>query len=111
MYKGWLEGFRRPLNPPKKLALHKFYMQQDDFKDAVQEAFDERWLRAGLEKKEALNFRCKIAQELLDAEDPEIRSELVEQQNAEHEEALKEYHERADVIANPDAGDEEDRHQ
>ncbi|KAJ7743540.1 hypothetical protein B0H14DRAFT_2637453 [Mycena olivaceomarginata] len=82
------------VNPALKGAI-----QVDITEDAVQEAFDERWLRAGLEKKEALKLS-----------DPEIRSELVEQQNAEHEEALKEYHERADVIANPDAGDEEDRH-
>jgi hypothetical protein len=86
-------------------------MQQDGFKDGVQAAFDERWPRAGLEKKDALNFRCKIAQELLDAEEPEIRDELVEQQNTEHEQALQEYHERANSIANPDAGSDEDRHQ
>jgi hypothetical protein len=108
-FQGWLEGFRRPANPPRKLALHKFYMQQEDFKDAVQELFDQRWPNAGLEKKEALSFRCKLAQELLDVEDPEVVEELIQQQNAEHEEALQEYQDRATTIANPDAVSEEDQ--
>jgi hypothetical protein len=64
-----------------------------------------------LEKKEALSFRCKIAQELLDAEDPEVVDELVMQQNTEHDDALTEYHARAEVIANPDSIDVEDRQQ
>jgi hypothetical protein len=41
-FQPWLEGFRRPVNAPKKLALHKFYMQQEDYKDAVQAEFDAR---------------------------------------------------------------------
>jgi hypothetical protein len=44
-------------------------MQQEDYKDTVQREFDARWASVGLEKKEALSFRCKIAQELLDAEE------------------------------------------
>jgi hypothetical protein len=86
-------------------------MQQEGFKEAVETLFEERWATAGLEKKYALDFRCKIAQELLNAEPEEIVQELREQLDAEYEEALEEYNERAERIGDPDSIDEEERGQ
>ncbi|KAJ7030299.1 hypothetical protein C8F04DRAFT_1264062 [Mycena alexandri] len=106
-YQEWLSGFRRPVTRPKKLLLHKFYMQQEGYTDNVEALFQERWPKAGLESKKALAFRCTLAEELLRREPQEVLEELVEQQNAEHEEALED---QADKIANPDAPSDEDRH-
>ncbi|KAJ7174323.1 hypothetical protein C8R46DRAFT_1031020 [Mycena filopes] len=108
-YDDWLLNFRRAKSAPKKLALHKFYMQQEGYADDVESLFQERWPSAGLEPKQVLSFRCKLAQELLDAEEQEVIDELVEQQKAEHEEALREYEGNAARISAPETLNDDDR--
>ncbi|KAJ7713536.1 hypothetical protein B0H16DRAFT_1743245 [Mycena metata] len=108
-YGGWLLGFQRRAKAPKKLPLYKFYMQQEGYAEAVEELFGERWPSAGLDKKHALTFRCKLAQELLEAEPQEVIDKLVAQQQEEYDEEVEA--QNADNIGDPDEPTEEDRHQ
>ncbi|KAJ7759820.1 hypothetical protein B0H14DRAFT_2634347 [Mycena olivaceomarginata] len=83
----WLEGFECLGPAPRKLPLHKFYMQHPDYADTVEERFNEKWPDAKLEQKFVLNLRCKCVEELL-AEDEGTRRELAKELDEEHEEAL-----------------------
>jgi hypothetical protein len=87
---------------PRKLALHKFYMQQDKYAPAVEVRFQEKWPVAGLDQKFALDFRCKCAKDLLDEEEDDVRTELAEALEAEHEAAMTEYYGRAEAMSNPE---------
>lgn len=98
----WLDTFKRP-HVPRKLPLHKFYMQREEYAALVEERFNEKWPLAGLETNFALDFRCKCAKELLDEEEEEVRAELAEALNAEHEAAMTDYHGRADAMSSPEA--------
>ncbi|KAJ7876460.1 hypothetical protein B0H14DRAFT_3436547 [Mycena olivaceomarginata] len=71
----WLDTFER-LHVPRKLPLHKFYMQREEYAALVEERFNEKWPLAGLETNFALDFRCKCAKELLDEEEEECRTNL-----------------------------------
>ncbi|KAJ7429052.1 hypothetical protein B0H11DRAFT_2267517 [Mycena galericulata] len=105
----WLKGFRRPGVPPKKLALHKFYMQQEEYSEAIDELFNEKWPSAGLDPRFALDFRCKCAQQLLDLEPEDVLQELIEEQTQQHEEATKDYEKRVEAVGNPETLDDEGR--
>ncbi|KAJ7869750.1 hypothetical protein B0H14DRAFT_3440495 [Mycena olivaceomarginata] len=98
----WLDTFER-LHVPRKLPLHKFYMQWEEYAALVKERFNEKWPLAGLETNFALDFCCKCAKELLDDEEEEVRAELAEALDAEHEAAMAEYHGCADAMSNPEA--------
>ncbi|KAJ7805528.1 hypothetical protein B0H14DRAFT_2611298 [Mycena olivaceomarginata] len=93
----WLDMFER-LHVPRKLPLHKFYMQREEYAALVEEQFNEKWPLAGLETNFALDFCCKCAKELLDGEEEEVHAELADALDVEHEAAMAEYHGRADVM-------------
>ncbi|KAJ6511872.1 hypothetical protein C8R47DRAFT_1064586 [Mycena vitilis] len=98
----WLEGFERPGQAPRKLPLHKFYMQHDDFADGVEELFNEKWPSAGLEGRFALDFCCKCAQELLAKEPEQTRQKLEEERDVDHEEMFTRHQGRWEKVGNPD---------
>ncbi|KAJ7649200.1 hypothetical protein B0H17DRAFT_1215414 [Mycena rosella] len=101
----WLEGFQRPEPLPRKLPLHKFYMQQEDYYELVEERFKDRWASSGLEQKYALDFRCKCTKELLDAEPEEVRAKIAAQRDKEHEETLAEDHRHVQLVGDPEMPD------
>lgn len=84
-------------------------MQHDDYADLVEERFKEKWTEAALDKKYALDFRCKCAKELLAEEDETTQTTLAQQQDAEHEEALARHNGRSDAVTHPDEPDPERR--
>ncbi|KAJ7787469.1 hypothetical protein B0H14DRAFT_3505410 [Mycena olivaceomarginata] len=100
----WLNTYERP-HMPRKLQLHKYYMQLEEYAGLVEERFKQKWDTAGLEARFALDFRCKCAKELLDEEDDEVRATIASALDAEHEKALAEYNGRVDAMANPDEPD------
>ncbi|KAJ7801294.1 hypothetical protein B0H14DRAFT_3489729 [Mycena olivaceomarginata] len=101
----WLEGFERPGPPPRKLPLHKFYMQHEDYAEAVEARFNAEWPRAGLEPKFSLSFRCNCAKELLEEEDEATHAKLVAEWEEEHEAAVAEYNGRPEKVGEPDEPD------
>lgn len=105
----WMLGFQRPPAVPKKLPLHKFYMQQEGYSTLVDTRFKEKWDATGLEQHFALDFWCKCAQELLTEEDEEARSELERECDVEHEEALEQYNGRIEAVSNPSMPDARQR--
>ncbi|KAJ7459207.1 hypothetical protein FB451DRAFT_1405848 [Mycena latifolia] len=102
----WLDGFQRPTAALRKLPLYKFYMQQEDYAELVEERFQKTWPAAGLKQKFALDFRCKCAKDLLEEEDPEVQEELAATHGAEHEQVLAEHYKGIDCVGNPELPDE-----
>ncbi|KAJ7797380.1 hypothetical protein B0H14DRAFT_2618994 [Mycena olivaceomarginata] len=93
----WLEGFERPGPAPRKLPLHKFYMQHPDYADAVEGRFNEKWPDAKLEQNARRSCLWRRTRG--------TRRELAKELDEEHEEALARYTGRADKVSEPDEPD------
>jgi hypothetical protein len=89
----WLTRFRTPATAaPKRLADYQFYMQHQDFKSKVTDAFEER--KGTLPAKQHMKLRAEIARELLAAEPQEVRERIKEEAEEEHK-AQSDKHEDA----------------
>lgn len=60
-------------------------MHQPEAKRKIKATFDKRWPAAGLDTKFQLDFKARIAKELLANETNEYRSKLQEEADWEHE--------------------------
>ncbi|KAF7345202.1 hypothetical protein MSAN_01896700 [Mycena sanguinolenta] len=79
----WLTRFRTPVAPPpRKLPDYQYYMQHEDFKAKVTEAFDQE--KAGVSSKDHLNLRTRIARRLLASEPQEVKQRMKDGTEEEH---------------------------
>lgn len=68
---------------PKRLPIHKYYMQQDAYKENCAKVVRERWNKDD-DGDALLAFRCEIASELFSQEPPEVQDGLKKRQLEEH---------------------------
>jgi hypothetical protein len=100
----WLTRFRTPTSPaPKKLADYQHYMQHDNYKSIVTDAYNAR--NAGVKPADRLALRAQVARECLSAESQDVRTRMKEEAEADHA-ALLAKHE--DALEGLPALDEED---
>jgi hypothetical protein len=64
-------------------------MQHKDYIEKVSKEVEAQWAAADLVEGRKLNFRCKVAQELYNAEPDDMRTVLEEELEAEHQEELQ----------------------
>lgn len=84
----WLAQLRRPSQKsPKRITDYQFYMQHDEFKDAVNAKFEEHHWDA--KREDVLSLRCAVARELFNAEPEEIKVRIRKEAVAEHEGELQ----------------------
>ncbi|KAK7030586.1 hypothetical protein R3P38DRAFT_2774908 [Favolaschia claudopus] len=87
----WLAQLRRVEDrAPKRLATYQAYMQDEENNTRINELFEERYPDE-VGKKGTIKFRGRIARELLEEEDEEIKEEYRQKVEEEFEEAMAEF--------------------
>ncbi|KAF8214544.1 hypothetical protein K438DRAFT_1749648 [Mycena galopus ATCC 62051] len=88
--------------PPRRPNDAQFYMSHENFKDAVTARFLEE---EGDQEPKAkqLALRCKIAKEMLDGEDQDVKDRIARECDEAHKEDLATYKESEDGLPSPDA--------
>ncbi|KAJ6584554.1 hypothetical protein B0H19DRAFT_1249515 [Mycena capillaripes] len=96
-----LTQLRRPtMSAPRRLTNYQFYMQHPDYKEKVQSEF----LVLGYDKKPVslhLNFRCKVAQNLLASESEKVKEDMKKGAAAEYKTLLVEHEEATEGSPSP----------
>ena len=90
-YYAWLKTLQKPGPKPRILPLWQTYMKTPEVKERIEQIFAERWPDAGMDDKYTLDFRAKIAQELLQLETDERRAELAKQAEEEWHEKMQKH--------------------
>jgi hypothetical protein len=101
-YFAFLGRFRanEEADPPKRTTDFRFYMRHPEFRDAVMEAFTEKY--SDQPKKMHVSLRCEVAKEMLAAESQEVRDRIKAECDAAHAEAVERYNESRDLEPDPD---------
>lgn len=76
---------------PKKLPIHKYYMQHDDYRQDCLKAYTERAERDNVDTDHVLAVRCAVALELWQKEGKETQAKVTAQWEADHKAALEEW--------------------
>ncbi|KAJ7040208.1 hypothetical protein C8F04DRAFT_1253967 [Mycena alexandri] len=87
-FSDWLARLRLPAEkPPKRITDYQYYMQHEDFKDAVKEKFDaDHW---DAPRREHLALRCKIARAMFEQEPEAVKIRMREEARHEQEEEVR----------------------
>ncbi|KAK7064878.1 hypothetical protein R3P38DRAFT_2757470 [Favolaschia claudopus] len=102
----WLGQLRRVEDrAPKRLATYQVYMQDEENNARINELFEERYPEE-VGKKGTIKFRGRIARELFEEEDEEIKEEYRQKVEEEYEDAMAEFKAGAgaDVAAETEEG-------
>ncbi|KAK7039754.1 hypothetical protein R3P38DRAFT_2769899 [Favolaschia claudopus] len=87
----WLAQLRRVEDrAPKRLATYQVYMQDEENNARINELFEERFPEE-VGKRGTIKFRGRIARELLEEEDEEIKEEYRQKVEEEYEDAMAEF--------------------
>ncbi|KAJ7755133.1 hypothetical protein B0H16DRAFT_1722345 [Mycena metata] len=103
-YTPWLARLRRPDQVcPKRVTDYQYYMQHDDYKEAVQNEFKTRhWDRP---HNEHLALRCKVVCEFFEAEPEDVKDRIRLDAREEHEEEVARWRDAEDGL--PSTNEEE----
>lgn len=74
-------------------------MQHPDHRSQVAQEVEARWENSGRTRRQLLDFRCSVAQELWNKETEEVSSAIEAECLADHERELEEYEAAGDGSA------------
>ncbi|KAF8212567.1 hypothetical protein K438DRAFT_1751012 [Mycena galopus ATCC 62051] len=81
-------------------ADYQFYMQHEDYKDAVTERFEDKCREEGTAKLIAL--RCAIAKKMFEAESDDVKNQIKAECDKRHAEQLEAYKDEDESLPSPD---------
>ncbi|KAJ7872516.1 hypothetical protein B0H14DRAFT_3438894 [Mycena olivaceomarginata] len=87
-------------DPPKRTTDFRFYMRHPEFRDAVMEAFTEKY--SDQPKKMHVSLHCEVAKAMLAAESQEVKDHIKVECDAAHAEDVERYNESGDLEPDPD---------
>ncbi|KAF8218388.1 hypothetical protein K438DRAFT_1747552 [Mycena galopus ATCC 62051] len=87
--------------PPKCPSDYQFYMHHPDFRDAVNEQFEEEC--SDNTKARKISLRCRIAKEMLEEEMEDVKKRIATECDEAHAEVLEEYKDTGEGLPSPDA--------
>jgi hypothetical protein len=103
----WLVCLRRPdEKAPKHITDYQFYMQHQDYKDAVSARFNaESW---DVPRADKLARRCEIAREMFQTEPEDVKQRIQQEAREEHEDELRRWKDADEGLPSIDAAEQDE---
>ncbi|KAF8174315.1 hypothetical protein K438DRAFT_1980334 [Mycena galopus ATCC 62051] len=87
---------------PRCPADYQFYMRHRDYKDTVNECFEEECGGEGTGTAKQITRCCAVAKRMYEAEPPEVKKALKAECNEEHAEQIEAYNDEDESMPSPD---------